>query len=219
MLQAWIKLLEFSILQRCLKANGPRASTATQCFVNLFFYLVFCSCRGEMIKGFFSSLCYLTSVYLLAFPHTICLHNAPTFTASCFHTPFSCTYSQVFWGDKVLFISRIHHRWLDLYFVWKTKTRQKTKRLSSCSDHLVQYCTKKWIKGQKLLSKEKCRSWALALVTLRSFTKRDRKNLLEPYKHGYLLWNCHSFELKKKVKNENVFCACYYIYLSKLIQV
>lgn len=84
-----------------------------------------------------------------------------------------------------------------IYILYEKQMQQK-QRLSSCSDHLVQYCTKKWIKGQKLLSKEKCRSWALALVTLSSFTKRDRKNLLEPYKHGYLLWNCHSFELKKK---------------------
>ncbi len=128
---------------------------------------------------FLFSLCYVLYFDLLAFPYNICFQKAPTFTASCFHTPpFSCTYSQVFLvggGDKVLFISRMHHRWLDLYFVWKSKMKQKTQRLSSCSDHLVQYCTKKWIKGQKLLSKEKCRSWALALVTLSSFTKQDRK--------------------------------------------
>lgn len=71
--------------------------------------------------------CYcLPSLDLIAFPQSY--ESAPTFTASCFCIPpFSCTYSQVFFWDKVLFISRMHHRWLDLYFVRKTKMTQKTK--------------------------------------------------------------------------------------------
>lgn len=190
MLQAWIEQLEFSSQQRCFKANWPRAITATQCFVNLFLSSVL-FLQGWIVSFF---LC-----YLLAFPYNIKM--PPLSLLSAFIHLCHVHTAKFFWwggGDKVLFISRMqlmHHRWLDLYFVWKSKMEQKTKRLSSCSDHLVQYCTKKWIKGQKLLSKEKCRSWALALVTLSSFTKQDRKKyLLEPYKHGYLLWNCHSFE-------------------------
>lgn len=159
---------------KMLKSKRAKSEYCHTMLCESVFYLVFCSCRGEMIKRFFFSHFVTWPVYLLALPHTICFHNAPTFIASCFHTPFSCTYSQVFGGIK--YCSSLEctiDGWI--YFLYeKQKWDKKTKRLSSCSDHLVQYCTKKW-KGQKLLSKEKCRSWALALVTLRSFTKRDRK--------------------------------------------
>lgn len=85
----------------------------------------------------------------------------------------------------------------------KQKWDKKTKRLSSCSDHLVQYCTKKW-KGQTSVKGEmQVMGSGFSHFTL--LYKTRQKKTYEPYKHGYLLWNCHSFELKK-VKTENL---CY----------
>lgn len=137
--------------------------------------------------------CYCLACHdLIAFPHSHVFQSFPTFTASCIHKPSHVHTAKFFFQDKVLFISRMHHRWLDLYFVWKTKMIQKNKRLSSCSDHPVQYCTKKWIKGQNFLSKGEMQVMGSGFSHFKLLYKtRQKQNLLEPYKHGYLLWNCH----------------------------
>lgn len=63
--------------------------------------------------------------------------------------------------------------------------------------------------GQKLQSKEKCRSWALALVTLSSFTKQDRKKPTRAVQAWlFIVKLSYSFELKKvKIENSCVSCA------------
>lgn len=68
----------------------------------------------------------------------------------------------------------MHHRWLDLYFVWKTKMIQKTKDCLPVVITLFNIARRSELKDKTFCQKEKCRSWALGLVTLSSFTKRDR---------------------------------------------
>lgn len=159
---------------------------------------------------------------LLAFPHNICSKNAQTSTDSCFHTPpFSCTYSQVFLvgGEGIKYCSSLEctiDGWI--YILYENQKWNKKQRLSSCSDHLVQYCTKKWIKGQKLLSKDKCRSWALALVTWSSFTKWDKKKPTRAVQAWlFIVKLSYSFQLKKKWKMKTGVTreSLYDIYLSR----
>lgn len=93
-------------------------------------------------------------------------------------------------------ITRVHHWWLDLYFVRKRMDKKRKEApfsLSSWCSHHVQYCT---------MTKHKkrgcCISVSVWIETYFPLFCFSLEASISSTKHGYLLWQCHVSLIKKK---------------------
>lgn len=113
---------------------------------------------------------------------------------------YSCKYSGS-WLKSRLVITRVHHWWLDLYFVRKRKDKKRKRKSPLLPDVLTMYNIARW----RSIMKKKKRG-AVAFQFLHSdwdlfflFCFLGSKH--QQYKkHGYLLWQCHVSLIKKKWK-------------------
>lgn len=104
---------------------------------------------------------------------------------------------------RCLVITRVHHWWLDLYFVRKIKDKKKEEPHSP-SPPVFSLCT---ILHDDEAEEEKKKTGLLHLSF--SIWIETYFLFLFPWKHqqykkhGYLLWQCHVSLIKKKVENQD----------------